>query len=355
MPTPFDHDSDFRALPQEVKDKIVEKFNTLAPEQRQTVMNKINTPMQVRAEEPGLQNVSMTPLTQGEFQKTGEDVSASMMTKSMVNAKIDPYLAATVGTTIAMIPHVVTSLIGPKGSKTAGETAVAATEAVGSSSVMQALKGTGKKEVMALTEKAAELPLKQAAKKELVQTTLKEAGTDIGKAEIELGIDKAHNSAALRRSVINNPDKLSRFADRGAKLAEKGADRLAELASPETLQFYRKTAQDGIGAAGRTLSKEAKAKLYEVNKVFTEAIGLSKEGGAKAFGEASKRYGELQQVINNLPKEFVKQKRVLELALAKAKNLESSQSGIRKAVGYTGGAAASLGLAKTIKDAVTGK
>lgn len=324
MATPFDHLDSFQKLDPETKAKVMDRFNTLGEEDKQKVMSKINTPMSVRDSDPGLQDVSITPLTQGEFQKTGEDVSAHMMTKGMINSNIDPYLAATVGTAIAMIPHVAASMIGPSGAKAASK----AVDAVGESGVVQAIKGTGSKQVMALNEKMAELPIKQAAKKELANTTLQAAKTGIGEAEANAGVgaNQLDVNSEFQR-IISSKEKLSAFANRASKLADMGADKLSQMSS-ETLQTFRKLSQEGLKASG-SLNDLSRNQLYKAKQVFTNALAQREP----EIGDAMSRYNDIQKVINSLPASAKAQKQTLQLALVKAKNLAQQQATTRKLIG----------------------
>ncbi len=355
MANPFDHMDSFKALDPDTQSQIMSKFNSMAPEDQQTVMSKANTPMGARGLEPGAQDISTTPLVKGEFQKTGEDVSAKMMTKGMINANIDPYLAATVGTTIAMIPHVMAAMVGPKGAKTASEGADAIGEAVAESPITKAVMGTGKKEVAALTVQAAEAPIKNAAKSELANTVLKSAGNDIGKAEEAMHIDQSSTVTEAIRNVIKSPDNIAKFADKAGMLADKGADHLAQAASPETLQFYRKTAQAAINNAGDSLPQLSKNKLYNINKVFGDAIAKTEEGKKAGYDVAMSKYSDAMKVVNDLPKQYAAQKRALKLALVHAQNLANSQAPIRKAIGWTTAGAAAAGGAGLIKKELTGE
>lgn len=351
MPTPFDHLEDFKTLPPRIQKKVVDKFNTLDPEQKQTVMGKINTPMQMRGLEPGITPVEpVSDLAVKGLESYKQN--APILTEALAESGVNPKLAKVVGKTFEHIPDIAgLAATGPRVAKAVPEIAKAAAE----STIGKAIWNTGANEVARLTEKVAELPVKQIAKKELAETSLQEAGSEIGKAEKILGIDKSNTSAWLRRSAVKTAEAATKFADRAGKLADKGADRLAELGNPNILQFYRKTASDALSKYGNSLAKETKTKLYQIQKTFGEAIGTTTEGSKTAFKESVSRYSEMAKLISKLPKESIKEKRLLELALAKAKNIQAKQSGIRKAIGYTGGAAVGLGVAKMLKDTITGK
>lgn len=334
MANPFDHLDNYKALPNEVKTKIMDRFNTLPDTDKETIMSKVNTPMGNRGYEKPLQDVSITPLTKGEFQKTGEDVAAGMMTKGMINSNIDPYIAATVGTTIAMIPHVAAAMVGPKGVKAGGEAATGMVEAAANTTVGKAIRQTGTKEAARLTEKIAEVPLKQTAKLEAATMLKKEAGKAIGEAEKGLEIGAKDFSSETMRRVTKSPDRVVRFAERATKLTEKGADWLADKANPEQLQLFRKTAQQSI-KMGKVVDDLTRSKLYEINKVFGEALGKK----STQFGEALGRYKEASAVLDGLPAQFTKEKQLLKLALTKAHNTAAAQMSLLKKLGYGAGTA----------------
>lgn len=353
MPTPFDHLEQFKSLSPEVQGKIVERFQQLPEEDKQTVMSKINTPMQVRDADPGLENVSLTPLQKTAMEEQGpEDIATGLAAKGF-----DPKLAAAAGTAFRMIPDILMSLPAGKAAKPVLEgTEMAAKKGLeAGSSLVNAIKSTGSKEVERLTVKAAELPIKQAAKRELAEETRKVAGKAIGEAEKALNIGQANTSAAARRVAINTPEKIVKFADRADRLAQKGADKLAKMASPESLQFYRKTAEDALKKSGNTLAAESKNKLYAVKKVFTEAIAKTKEGTAAGFDKAMQQYDDIQRVINELPKEAKREKQLLKVALEKAKRTASEQARTRKFAGGVAVTAATAAIGRGIAKKVTGQ
>lgn len=340
MPSPFDHLDSFKKLDPEVQSKINERFSTLSPEDQNKIMSKVNTPMESRGFDEPIKDISITPLTKGEFQKTGEDVSAHMMTKGMINASIDPYLAATVGTTIAMIPHVAAAMIGPKGAKKTVEGAEMAGKALAESSIGQAIKGTGKAEVARLTEKAAELPLKQTAKSNLAQETLQVAkkGIQTTEEKLGLGMDQMDLGSQFEK-IVSNKQQLSAFANKASKMADMGVDKLSEM-NPSNLQTMRKIAQEGLKKGGENLNDLSRVQLSKAKKVFTEALEMAKP----EIKDALSKYKDIQKVINDLPAKFKEEKQTLQLALVKARNLARKQAPIRKGAAIVaGGALAATG------------
>jgi hypothetical protein len=349
MANPFDHMDSFQSLDPDTKDQITSKFNSMSPEDQQMIMSKANTPMQNRGLEPGAQDISLTPLTKGEFQKTGEDVSAKMMTKGMINANIDPYLAATVGTTIAMIPHIVASLVGPKGAKTASEGASAITEAVAESPIAKAIMGTGTKEVAALTEKVAELPIRQVSKMTMAQGVKTAAKQGIQSAEESagLGIDQLGAGSAFQK-IVSNKEQLSAFAERAARITDMGAEKLAGSMDSRTLQTMRKVAQEGLKNGGENINDLSRVQLSKAKKVFSDALEMQQP----ELKDALSKYRDIEKVIQDLPARFKQEKQTLTLALVKARNLAASQAPIRKGAAIVAGGALAGGGAYEMRKAL---
>lgn len=283
---------------------------------------------------PGMGNPSrMVPAAMNainDLKSFGDTISRVVAVQG--GAKLTPQetVPARVGQAAGMVLE---SMVPGKAVKEVGGQAI---NAVKNNPVVAALRNTGANESMALGEKLAELPLAQTAERVAKEGLKKEAGSAIGKAEKALGIDQATGSASLRRAAVKTAEAATKFADRGAKLSEKGAKRLAEIASPESLQFYRKTAGDALKMHGRSLTNEARNKLMQTQKTFADAIGLTKEGAEAGFSEAVNKFAEMDKVIKALPAKFTKEKQLLNLALVKAKNLAKKQAPIRKAAGWTG-------------------
>lgn len=341
MATPFDHLEQFKSLSPEVQGKIVERFNTLPEDDRHTIMGKINTPMSARGTEgPGLQNVSLTPLQKTAMEEQGPEEIAT----GLVGKGFDPKLAAAAGTAFRMIPEALMALPGFKGGKAAVEGAEVAGKKLAETGIGKAIRYTGEKEVARISEKIAELPLKQTAKSELAKETLTEAGKGIGKAEKALNIGQSASSASTRRVNIDSPEAITKFADRAAQLANRGAEKLGKVGNPETLQFYRKTAEDALKKGGKTLSNETRNKLYQIEQTFGEAIGNTKEGKEAGFDSAMSTYKEIQEIIKRLPAEAKKEKQLLQVALVRAQNEAKKQARTRKLAG-AGAVAAGVALA----------
>ncbi len=308
-----------------------------APDPQQQLVDKLTAqhidPQVIAAQKAkiGVPNEKRSfALQDNPFQTTGQKIA-----ESLAGSGHDPKIAAAAGTAFQMIPDLLASLPMGGGAKLGVEGAEVAGKAAMESGVGQALRYTAEKKVGALTEAAAALPLKQAAKRELVQETVKTAGKGIGEAETKLGIAQKDSSAIARRVIIETPEKIEQFADKAARLAEKGSDKLAEIGNPETLQFYRKTAEDAIKKAGKTISSESRNKLYQAKQVFADAIGKTKEGADAGFDKAMSTYKEIETVAKNLPKEAVKERQILKVALAQAKNEAKKQAMTRKIVGAT--------------------
>lgn len=344
MPTPFDHLEKFQSLPEEAKTKIVDKFNTYSPEEKEKIMQKINTPMGNRGYEKPLQDISVTPLTTSDF-------NASSVAEGLT-PHVGPQIAAKVGAAFEMIPPVIDTAVTVGGAAGLARAGLAATPAIAegitsaASTVGKALAQTGAKEAGVIGEKIAELPIKQTAVLRSAEVIKKEAGAALNAAEKELGIGLKDTSSKGLRNATKNPDKIAAFTDRAGRLADKGADWLAEHATPEQLQRFRKASQMAVG---KTADKATRARLYQINNTYGEAIALKHKG----FSEGLSRIKEAEQVLKGLPAQFKNQKQVLNLALVKAKNEAAAQLRLLKRLGVGAGAATVLGIGSAVKNKLT--
>lgn len=338
MPTAFDHLDSFKNLDNETKQAVLKKFNTLSPEDQQTVMAKIGTPPNVRYAEPGLTPIE--PVT--DTLKKGLEsykANAPQLTDALTESgTMSPTMAKVVGKTFEHIPDIAMAVdsapsiakAAVSGAKGAAELAGSATDTLSTKlgGILDALKGTGQKQVAALTEKAAQLPITQSAKAEMAQGLRQAAKTGIQSAEEQAGLGLTN--------IQGNPKALNQtFAVRAAKLADMGPEALAEKMDSKTLQFMRKTSELGFKQGGADAPLYAKAK-----KAFTDALGLQQP----EIKDALTKYQQIEQVISDLPAQFKKEKQALTLALTKARNLAKAQAPIRKTVQYmAGGGAAAAG------------
>lgn len=340
-PTAFDHLPAFQALEPEVKQKVLERFDSLPEEAKFQVMQRIKTPPSVQYAEPGLEDATVKDigtmtlgLGSDDLNKGAEDIA-----EGLAASGTDPRLASAAGTAFKMIPEAIGLLTGGKAAKGIAKGAEAAAKDAAETGVGRAVRYVGEKEVRGLTEKQASLAIQQAEKRTLAQSMKSEAGKAIGEAEkaMDVGLNKTVSERIQR--IVSNKKQLAKFADQASRLADKGADSLAATADKETLQFYRKTAQQGIKSAGESLDQTAKAKLYQINKVFGEALGKDN----KEFGNALSRFKEMDQFIKDLPEQFNLEKKQLKLALEKARTRAVKEGHIRKMAGATALAGAAAG------------
>lgn len=294
MANPFDHMPEFQALDPDTKNQIMTKYQTLSPEDQQTVMSKANTPMQLRASE-------------GITETEGPITTALTLGVGGTQAGVEGLgVAARVGRNIVKTPERTI-----EAARAVGDLALEGVRGLGGviGKAADAFKGTGAKAVANLTEKAAELPLKQAAKSEMAQGLRMEAKQGIQAAEekVHLGLTDIQGDAKVLSPA---------FAAKAAKLADMGAETLASKMSSEALQTLRKTSDLGFKQGGADAPLYAKAK-----KVAADALGLQQPH----IKEALSRYSEIEKVISELPASFKKEKATLKLALTKARNLAMEQ------------------------------
>jgi hypothetical protein len=335
MATPFDHLPKFQALPDDVKAKILDKFNQKPEEEKMQIMGKIGTPMSAQDADPGLKPIEPVTDTLKKGLESYKE-NAPTLEEGLVGSGINPSLAKVASTVFAHIPDIASlagsglpvnrvktvagvteSLASPviKGSKSALNAAKA-----GYITVANAIKGTGEKEAMALSEKLAELPLKQTAKQELAIQTKKAAQKGIQVAEQKAGIGLNSVSSEEISATLKNP---ASFADKMERITSKGVEGL-DNASPKVLSSYRETIKAAI--ADKNLPQGVKVKLMQSQKVLNDAIAKNVPEVGKEMG----KFKEIQQVLDNLGPQFKKEKQLLQLALKKAQNLSKTQQGIVK-------------------------
>lgn len=172
MPSAFDHLDSYKNLPEDVKVKINDKFNSLPEEDKQTIMQKINTPMGNRGFDAPLQDVSMTPLVQKDF-------NAADVTQGLTESGINPKLAKAVGVTFEMIPPVTDAVMTVGGAASLAKAGITSTPAMAegiiNSGVGKALRYTGAKEAERLAAEKLTIEGIEAGKQTKLSEGIKRA------------------------------------------------------------------------------------------------------------------------------------------------------------------------------------
>ncbi len=228
--------------------------------------------------------------------------------------------------------------------------------------LVDAIQGTGNKQVAALTEKAAAQDLIQASRLNTVNTaknTVKELAANtrakvesdalapvaqireslkelpitqrkilegandsllqakhaIGAAEQELGIDITKIGTAEFGKFISTPGRVKSFTARFSKIANRlGSDKLAESVNVQSLQTIRKAAETAAKNPGNSF---AQAELFNIAKTFRDAVTKSSTNMETAINN----FKTAAQAVKGLPAEFKAQKEVMNLGLTKMQNL----------------------------------
>lgn len=341
MPINFDE----LPLSAEGKQKLLAKFHSSDDATKSRVLQKVNIPMQLQDQNPGLRSVEPVTDTLKKGLEAYEE-NAPILEEGLKGAGINPTLAKAAATTFKYIPEIAG---GAKGAAEVGPSVVKGAVNMGKAiksgytGFRDALKGTGEKEVMALSEKMAELPLKQGAKQEATLALKKTAQKGIQTAEEEAGIGLSNTPSTVIRANLKSPDKVVQFADRMDYMTQNGTKGL-EKASTKVLSHYREITKAAL--KDKTLPQDVKIRLEKSQKVLNEAISSR----VPAVGEELSKFKEIQGVLESLGPQFKKEKQMLQLALKKAQNLAKRQQGIRTGAKWaTAGGLSGVGMAAAKK------
>lgn len=279
-------------------------------------------------DEPGLQDVSMTPITQPMVDETGEAAAEGIggmhSNNPIVNA-VKPYAGAAVGTAIQMAPDMLIAKGGAKpateaaeggasigksllekiksfmktpssaAARTALESEMAAFE---SPTVAKAAEYNARnmkepvEAVKSVRERLQSIPEHFRQKAELAEGLRKQAGEGMGAAEEAMGVPFKETSPKFEK-FVKSPDKMARLAQRTAKITEAGPEQVAQTLAPKRIQLYRKLLQEGKG----TLSNIGESSTAKSREVFSEALTSISGDLAKQ----RKLYHEAIDVIDGLP------------------------------------------------------
>ncbi len=291
------------------------------------------------------------------FDTTGENIA-----KGLAEKGFNPHLAAAAGTLFSMLPEIAEGAASFGGTKVAAKGGKAVVKAVANTEIGSALRGTGKKAVGEISEALAEkeltqtlkmdklktaaetmgemasktkeevvraaeapiskikqtiadLPMKQQRLREGAQAVKEGAKKAIGEAEEALGIGLKDIGGDINR-IIDNPRRLTQFASKASKIADKGAEFVAESMDLKTIQTMRKAASEGFKKGG-AINDLTKSELAKTAKVMRDALGLKNKGLSDAFA----RYGDAEKVIQGLPQQFKAEKAIFQSGLNRAKEL----------------------------------
>lgn len=104
---------------------------------------------------------------------------------------------------------------------------------------------------------------------------------------------------------VKDPKKLADFSQKIGRLAKKTPEELAQALDTQTLQRFRKIAQEGEKFSQaysrvnpeKALSDISESQLRQGKDVFTQALAIKDKG----FGEALSRFRDTEKVVKEIP------------------------------------------------------
>jgi len=287
--------------------------------------------------EPGLQDVSLTPITKPDFEQAGENIATSKFGQK------HPVLGAAIGTPVSMPEEFISAATGLKavpemaagvrgaGSlvKRLGKSLLSGPNAEEISAAQQALKNlpikergirnsleelntaaqkgfeTFDPEIEAAKQKLKDLPLKYKQKQSIIEELDKAIRPQIGKAESEAGL--------AMNKIPEAAKDTTDFANTMKAISEKSSEELLTSMETSGLQNLKKIAQ--VTKRGNLLPEEEAFINKGVAKI-DEAIA---KAHPKVAEELSK-FREIQDVKTGLPKEAKAEKERLISLINKLKS-----------------------------------
>lgn len=298
-------------------------------------------------DEPGLQNVSLTPVTGQDLEKQGQDTAESL------GAAGHPYLGAAAGTAIAKAPDIamaaqgisdapaiaegVTALgrgaadLAGKGIAKLSDFAKVLTGPNGEEAAIQAKNYLEQnapraaqkvQELMApqiesaqnaiakLKDSIVKLPVEQAQKQEMLEGLQKAAGKAIGEAEDNAGF--GFKTTPEFEEARKDPKAIQSLAETMSQYAKTGPEGLANDIDPKVLQYNRKLAQE----ADSELSNLGNASLQAGREAATQAL----EKLSTEFKLARAKYLDITNSLDSLPTEMLEKKAALKSGIIDAQS-----------------------------------
>lgn len=257
---------------------------------KQTYQQHINEVMKGITSEPGVQNVSLTPLTKPDIEQAGEDV-ATKMAGSGKPIISNPYVAAAAGTLVSKAPDIAVAAGGLNGLGAAREAA----QAGELGQVGRIISGPGRQEAGAAigqAEKAVGIDTSRVP-------TLKDAATKLGawkanpaqylnalSERLQSGLQMSAEDLSLHHKQLTDmlsqePSKLAKMLGSGSKLGANGVATAAQ-ADSQIVQQLNQAAPGRAGAAADYAAAKAREALYKTLAAAGVA-GLGKNVIAEAF------------------------------------------------------------------------
>jgi len=309
---------------------------------RQLELGEGRTPLPENViNEPGLQDVSITPITKPDLEQAGVDIAESKFGQK------NPITGATLGTTVAKIDDIVAAVSGlraapalAKGLTSAGKFGISKLQVLAdtilgpgekastlaaeqmtaparqaSQEVVTALKSASNPtpELLATQERQAALGAKFGEKQAQLTEMRKTAGQAIGQVEKEAGLEFKTLPDNFQK-VLRNKELLGKKANALARLSDKGPEFMAQNLDKITLQANRKLAQEALKMPG--LDDLTRVQLAKANSIMGNALGEQ----IPALKDKLSAFKEIDQALKDLPRAKKAEGDVLRLSLRRITN-----------------------------------
>lgn len=257
---------------------------------KQTYQQHVNEVMKGITSEPGVQNISLTPITKPDIEQAGEDV-ATKMAQSRIPGVSNPYVAATAGTLVSKAPDIAMAAGGLEGLGAAREAA----QAGELGQIGRIVSGPSRQEAGAAigqAEKAVGIDTSRVP-------TLKDAATQLGawKANpaqylnalterLNSGIPLSAEDLSLQHKQLTDmlsqePSKLAKLLGQGSKLGANGVATAAQ-ADSQIVEQLNQAAPGRANAAADYAASKARETLYKTLAASGAAV-LGKNAISEAF------------------------------------------------------------------------
>ncbi len=318
-----------------------ERLRLLQLKKRQLELGKSGSLPEDVINEPGLQNVSMTPVTKPDLEQAGVDIAESKFGQK------NPIAGATLGTAVAKADDIAAAVSGiraapamAQGIKSTGKLAISKLQTLADTimgpgekaatlaaeqmtaparqvtqEVATALKGASNPtpELLATQERQAALGAQFGEKQAQLTEMKKTAGQAIGQVEKEAGLEFKTLPENFQK-MLRNKELLGKKANAMARLSDKGSDFIAQNLDKTTIQANRKLAQEALKMPG--LDDLTRVQLAKANSTLGNALGEQ----IPQLKEKLSAFKEIDQALKDLPRAKKAEGDALRLSLRRITN-----------------------------------
>lgn len=270
--------------------------------------------------EPGLTDVSLSPVTKPDLEAEGVKIAESKFGQK------NPKTAAAIGTVVSMPEEFIGAFTGIKGAKAAAE---------GIRGAGSLIKRMGKaivtpknsEEIAALRGTLAELPVKTGKKMQVLEGLRSEIGPELSKIEKAAGLGM--------KEVPQAPADVTQFANELKVFADYTPEQLAQQIPVERAQELKKIAQ--VVKRGNILPEE-RAFINQGVESLDKYIGKE----VPELGEGLSRFRQIEDSLESLPLEAKAEKQRILSQIRRLKNeaegatSEKVRKLVTKALGVVG-------------------